>query len=154
MSKRGQGRNIPALQRSKETTTLEISFKHLDTSHKKFDIRMCSAEYFCSLLLAIQKYSGFTVERFRDQNKQADRHVIDFSETSELKGFTSLEENLQLEEPWLIKVCPEIKQEPQRGWRASGVLVGNILFLVWLDPEHKLYPDYHPSITKSFHSKK
>lgn len=140
-----QGRRIPAVPQTRETNTLELSFKHLDTEYEKFKIQACAADYFCSLILAIQKYSGYTIDRFRDQNKQNDRHTIDFSETSEANGFISLDENLRLEEPWQIRICPEEKKKPKSAWRASGILIGNIFYMIWLDPEHKLYPDNHPN---------
>lgn len=136
---------IPAAEKRRETATLEFSFKHLDAKHPRFKMEICPAEYFHCLLYAIQKYSSYTIERFRDQNRQTDRHTIDFRETSEQLGFTSLDENLQLEEPWQFRVCPDRKQEPQLGWRASGFLAGNVFYLVWLDSRHELYPDDHPN---------
>ena len=154
MAKQQQGLRIPVAKKANETETLEFSFKHLDIQSKKFDIASCTAEYFRSLLIAVQKYSGYTVDRFRDQNKQTDRHTIDFSETSEPNGFSSLDDNLNMEEPWQIRICPEEKKEPEIGWRASGILIGNIFYMVWLDPRHKLYPDHHPNHTAPKNPKK
>ena len=142
-----RGRRIPAVPKSKETNTLEFSFKRLDTEYEKFKIGACSAEYFCSLIVAIQKYFSYSIDRFRDQNKQQDRHTIYFGETSESEGFISLDENLRLEEAWQFKTCPDEVKNPECSWRASGILNGNTFYLIWLDPEHKLYPDHHPSHT-------
>ncbi len=154
MAKQQQGLRIPVAKKAKETETLEFSFKHLDIQSKKFNIALCTAEYFRNLIIAVQKYSGYTVDRFRDQNKQIDRHTIDFSETSERDGFSSLDENLNMEEAWQIRICPEEKKEPEIGWRASGILIGNIFYIVWLDALHKLYPDNHPNHTGPKNPKK
>lgn len=92
----------------------------------------------------MQRYSEFTVDQFTDQNNNEGRHIIRFEDTSEPDGFTCLDEdNLRLEDPWQIRLCPEIRNPPRSGWRVHGFLLDGVFYMIWLDTAHRLYPDYN-----------
>jgi hypothetical protein len=79
-----------------------------------------------------------------NQNNSAHRHVIDFDRTSERDGFIAAPgidtDQLAFSEAWQFPVCPESRHEPECFWRVHGFIVDDVFFVVWLDPDHKLYP--------------
>jgi hypothetical protein len=139
-------RKIPAARLEPESARLEFSFKHLDSTHSKYGLDQCSAEYLRCLIEKIKDYSNYTVDQFRDQNDTDHRYVIDFDKTPAPKGFTSLPSDLYLESPWEFAVCPTAtKHSDKAAWRAYGVLIGNVFYFVWLDTTHGLFPNNHPA---------
>jgi hypothetical protein len=134
MSNVNDGRRIPApdLQED-DKRLLEFSFKYLDSTNEKFSPQECSVEFFRALIEAIQAYSHWTVERFTDQNNKDHRHIIVFEETTEPDGFSTLEEDqLAYHDAWQFGLS---KTEV---WRVHGILIDNVFYVVWLDPDHKL----------------
>lgn len=61
-------------------------------------------------------------------------HRIDFSETSEVGGFTCLNTQLRGKPAYQFSISAN-----QHG-RVHGYIVGQIFYVIWLDPCHKLYP--------------
>ena len=120
---------------------LKFSFKHLHLEHGKFRGTLCTDTYFHRLFEALRLFSTWTVERFTDENNKEHRHRIDFPQTSEPDGFQNIpnvdSEQFGYEDGFQFSVCPE-----DRGnrWRAHGILIDDTFFLVWLDPEHQLFP--------------
>jgi hypothetical protein len=128
---------IPEVVVPDENRPLRFSFRHLDLSHAKFQIAQCSVGYFRVLMERIKEYSGWTVADFRDQNNNEHRHVIDFLETSEPNGFTDAgidEDQLAYNESWQFQLMQT------ENWRVHGILVDDTLYVIWLDPDHNLYP--------------
>jgi hypothetical protein len=128
---------IPEVVVPAETRSLRFSFRHLDTSHIKFRISDCGAEYLRVLLEQIKNYSQWTVDDFCDQNNNEHRHTIDFSETSEHNGFTNAgidQDQLAYNDAWQFQL---IQTED---WRVHGILVDDTFYVVWLDQNHNLYP--------------
>jgi len=133
-----------------ETERIQFSLKHLDSEHPVFRIEDCPAEFFQALLHRIKEYENYTEQQFRDVNHQDDRMLFYFAGSAYPDGFVSLDIELQTDHGWEIKVAPEAKHHsPEAAWRAYGVLVGNVFYFVWLDPEHKLFPDNHPAHVKN-----
>lgn len=128
--------NIPTGERP-----LRFSFSHLDMAKEKFHWSKCSAEYFTKLLEILRRYSMWRVDQFTDQNNDDHRHVIDFADTSEPRGFLHIAEDdldqFGYYQIWEIGVNPAI---PHSIWRAHGVLIEDTFYLVWLDPDHALFP--------------
>jgi len=122
---------IPDPQMPVGLELITFSFKHLDIEHKKFPLTACNADFYQELLRTIKSYSGWSVERFCEQNHQFHRHLIDFESTTEPQGF-ELDEQLDSGEYWQICLKPTEK------WRVHGFIVGSTFFIKWLDPEHLL----------------
>lgn len=82
-----------------------------------------------------------TVGDFVDQNNEEHRHIIDFALTTEKDGFQHIpkvdREQLGYEEGWQFGVYPDVIHNR---WRAHGILVQNLFYVVWLDEHHRLYP--------------
>ena len=117
---------------------LRFSFKHFHSDHPKFALAACDREFLSELVNRLTIYSQWAQEDFRDQNNKEHRHVIDFEQTTERDGFTSAPgidgDQLAYLEAWQFEVCP------MRMWRVHGFIIDETLFIVWLDPEHNLYP--------------
>jgi hypothetical protein len=124
-----------------ENKLLRCSFKHLDMTNPKFDPSKCSAEYFCRLLAVVQRFSTWTVAQFIDQSNKEHRHIIDFARTSEPDGFQNIPgldpDQIGYADGWQFSVYPEV---PWSDLRAHGILIDDTFYIVWLDPEHKLFP--------------
>lgn len=127
---------------------IKFSFKHLDTENEKYSPSKCCVEFFSNMVIALTRYSKFTVEEFRNQDHEDGRHCHYFPDTSEPNGFACLNDpdGLEMEEPWQIKLCPHIHQPPASGWRIHGVLLADVFYVVWLDYNHALYdnPKFAP----------
>lgn len=83
----------------------------------------------------LKLYSQLPVHVFLDQNNPDRRHIIDFGETTETQGFTTLDtDQLAYEEAWQFDL---ITWQP---WRVAGPLVDEMFYIIWLDPAHRLYP--------------
>ena len=94
----------------------------------------CSKEFLMALLLEVKNYSEYTVEQFEEENNKDRRHKNFWADTDEENGFTHLSEEIQDEYSWQFAL------DTNDEWRVHGMLVDNVFFVVWLDPEHKLAP--------------
>lgn len=119
--------------------TLLFSFKHLDLGNGKFSMEDCTSSFWRSLAIQLQRYSQLTVQDFLDMNNNDHRHMIDWSETTEPTGFAHLDtDQIGYSEPWQFGI-------DSRG-RVSGLLIEPTFYIIWLDPNHALYPRYGPQL--------
>jgi len=132
---------IPPVQIPSGDKLLQFSFRHLDLGNERFPLINCPVEFFQRLMERIKTFSNWTVEAFQDQNNNEHRHTIDFRETSEPDGVKSVVDPDQFDyhEAWQFDLC---KTEL---WRVHGILVDDTFFVIWLDPQHRLYPITAPS---------
>ena|ERR1700682_5180628 len=132
-----QPQRIPPLRPLKpERSNLAFSFKHLVTDHVKFPLEACREEFWRELAVRLREYSNGTVEDFKDMNNDVHRHTIHFPNSSEPDGFNlDPSFDLDLEQHWQFGVGA-----PQHGWRVHGILVRDLFYIVWVDPDHQLYP--------------
>jgi hypothetical protein len=140
-------RKIPGfatLKQAEDDRLLEFSFKHLDIEATKFGMEACDKNYLCALLLRIRNYSNYTVAQFIDFNHKSDRNTIDPEKLHGHLADRMLNEQLLDSEAWEIKLDPDAKKPPTSLWRAHGLRIGNVFYVVWLDPEHKLFESKHP----------
>jgi hypothetical protein len=135
-------RGIPEPQEVQtDQLPLKFSFKHLDLQNVKFHCSKCSGEYFQKLLEILQRLSTWKVEDFVDENNDEHRHRIYFPATSEPNGFQNIpnvdSEQFGYEDGWQFGVYPMLRWNR---WRVHGILIADTFFIVWLDPEHLLFP--------------
>jgi hypothetical protein len=134
-------RGIPEPRLAPESKPVRFSFKHIEVESEKFNYSKCSGEFYRRLFLCLRTFSTWSVELFTDQNNNEHRHVIWFPETSELDGFANVPnidpDQLGFHEAWQFSVCPD---DPGNQWRVHGILIDDTFFIVWLDPDHQLYP--------------
>ncbi len=126
--------HIPGLS---QTTggTIRFSFKYLDLhSNPKFSASRCGDGYVGKLLerlksLSELKYSEFVASR----SPSLKIHSIDWNRTFEPGGF-ALSEELRGIQAWQFEITRNAHG------RVHGFLTAEVFFIVWIDPDHLLYP--------------
>lgn len=136
----GAAQGIPEPHIPAGELPVKFSFKHLDLDHPKFHWSQCTPVYFQKLFETLRTFSTWNVEYFRDEYNEEHRHWIHFPDTSEPQGFQNIpnvdSEQFGYEYGYQFGVNPEV---PWNRWRAHGILIDDTFFLVWLDPEHRLF---------------
>lgn len=115
--------------------TLSFSFQYIDPAHAKFDFAGQNAGYFCKVLERLKDISSLTSLEFTtNRNAALKSHCIEWQTTSEPDGFAHLNEQFQSYTPYQFAISRN-----EHG-RIHGFFIGNVFHVVWLDPDHKLYP--------------
>ncbi|HGM9871891.1 MULTISPECIES: hypothetical protein [Enterobacterales] len=115
--------------------TISFSFKYLDYQHDKFGFSEQNTNYFCKVIERLKNVSSHTaIELQSGRSPSLKAHCIDWSTTSEPKGFQNLNEQFQSFTPYQFAVSRN-----EHG-RIHGFFIGDIFHIVWLDPSHQLYP--------------
>ena len=114
--------------------------KHLDSENEKFHCENCDAKYLRNVLTTLRQYSTWRVEQFIEQDHQVHRHVIDFPSTSEPNGFQGIpnsdSEQFGYYDGWEIGLFAEPTWSLRR---VHGALIDDTFFVIWLDPNHRLF---------------
>jgi hypothetical protein len=110
-----------------------FSFKYFQADHDKFSIREQDGKYLQALLKRLRELSKLTVKEIvNDHSKSIRCHPIVWEETTEDSFGIPNEEQL-VDTPYQL-----FEISLSQG-RAHGFFIENIAYIVWLDPEHKLY---------------
>lgn len=127
---------IPSPPVPSEQIGIKFSFKYIHFTNPKFSLSRCKKEgYLEKLLLRLQNVSGLTLMEFRSTQARALRsHLVRWEDTSEKNGFSFLNEQLQGADPWQFQLSSN-----EHG-RVHGFFIDDTFFIVWLDPDHQLYP--------------
>jgi hypothetical protein len=111
-----------------------FGFRYLKLT-AKFGCRHRDGQYAHKLLERFKALGEMRAVTMRTSHTPSLRcHAIDFAGTSEPDGFPDLPQQLRDSEPWQFEVSSN-----QHG-RVHGFFIGNVFQVVWLDPDHKLYP--------------
>jgi hypothetical protein len=114
-----------------------FSFKYFQADHEKFSIKNQDAKYLQALLERLRDLSKLTVtEIINNRSKSIRCHPIVWEETTE-KGFGIPNEEQLVDTPY------QLFEISLNQGRAHGFFIENIVYIVWLDPEHKLYQNKH-----------
>lgn len=117
-------------------STLSFSFQYIDYAHSKFGFSNQDPSYFCKVIERLKDISSLTSLEFTsNRTPTLKSHCIEWKTTSEPDGFTHLNEQFQSYTPYQFAISRN-----EYG-RVHGFLVGCVFNIVWLDPEHKLYPN-------------
>lgn len=116
---------------------LRFSFKFLDLDHELFHCKGREAIYFQRLLDRMKDLSGTPVSALTNARPNAALrfHRIDWQDdrvSVKSFGIRGWEEYDQ--EAWQFSISAN-----EHG-RIHGFLIENVFYVVWLDPEHQLYP--------------
>lgn len=123
------GQPVPARQ------TISFSFQYIDPGHSKFGFSAQDSTYFCKILERLKDLSAFTLTEFTtNRGSTLKSHCIDWKRTSEPDGFTHLNEQFQGYTPYQFAISRN-----EYG-RVHGFFIGSVFHIVWLDPDHQLYP--------------
>jgi hypothetical protein len=114
-----------------------FSFKFYDPNHAVFHCKDRQPEYFHSLLVRMKTLSLMRAsELTHAKPTSATRfHRIDWDRDNvSVKSFGIKGRDEYDEEAWQFSISAN-----EHG-RVHGFLIANVFYVVWLDPEHKLYP--------------
>lgn len=116
------------------TDSIHFSFKHLDTKKQKFSLNGRNSQYFEKMLERLKNICLMTkAEVISNRSKSLRAHQIDWKDTTEPNGFSQLNEQLQQANPYQFEISVN------KHGRVHGFFIENIFFIVWFDPDHKLY---------------
>lgn len=111
---------------------LRFSFKYLHIC-EKYPLKQCY-EYIGSLFDRLKAVSQMQIKDFITSNSKSLRsHSHDWSTTTEPNGYSNLNEHLKECLSWQFSLSSN-----EHG-RVHGLLIDNVFYIVWLDPNHNLY---------------
>lgn len=115
--------------------SLVFSFKHLDlATNPKFNLNRCRAGYLPKLLERLKALHGFQVSELKYNKSRSLRcHSLDWSATTEPRGFVCLNDQLRSLPAWQFEVSSN-----EHG-RVHGFFIDQTFFVVWVDPDHLMY---------------
>jgi len=117
-----------------DNETIRFSFKHLSLNHPKFSLERKTHEYFKKVLERLKSISSLKAsEVFSSRSPSLRAHPIEWSDTTEQGGFEHLNEQLRQVPAYQFQISAN-----EHG-RVHGFILENVFFIIWLDPEHKLY---------------
>lgn len=112
-----------------------FSFKHLSLT-EKFTPRAMDGQYVVKLTERMKALCSMDGRELRMGGHHSLRcHAIEFSGTTEPEGFSELPGPLKKEgvQPFQFSVSSN-----EHG-RVHGFFIGDIFYVVWIDPHHRLY---------------
>jgi len=119
---------------SLESSIVRFSFKHLCVAHPKFSVTEKKSNYFCKVLERLKDLSTWKITEILSNRSAAIRaHPINWDDTTEKNGFSELNDQLQSIQAYQVQISSN-----EHG-RIHGFFIDNVFFIIWLDPEHKLY---------------
>lgn len=115
---------------------MRFSFKFYVTNHEVFHCRDRDSEYFLKFLERIEALSACSVSSLINTGAKSLRfHRIDWNDSRVsqegfgVKGWEEYEEDA-----WQFSITSN-----EHG-RVHGFLIDHVFYVVWFDPNHKLYP--------------
>lgn len=114
---------------------LKFSFKYIDLDgDKDFCLSLCQDGYLRTLLERLRDVNGLTALEFQsNKNKALRAHTHDWPMTKKPNGFSSLNEQLRSSQPWQFQLTANAHG------RIHGFMIGETFYVVWFDPDHRLY---------------
>jgi hypothetical protein len=113
---------------------VSFSFKFFDDAHDKFCSNDREPYYWKTLLERLKDLSGLTALDMMTNRSSALRcHSIDWTNTSESRFGIPNEQQL-VETPYQFSLSSNAHG------RVHGFFLDEVFYIVWLDPEHLLYP--------------
>lgn len=129
----GIGKNKDQL--NSHDSLIKFSYKYLDFNHGKFQFHDRDAGYFLHLFERMKDLSFKLVSELQSagrDHKGVRFHDVDWNDTSE-DCFGIPNEDMIVDKPWQFALSAN-----ELG-RVHGFFINNVFYVVWFDPEHKLY---------------
>ncbi len=115
------------------TKGISFSYTYFQYDNNKFSIKDKDAKYLQTLLQRLRDLSSMTVNEMTVKNAKNLRcHPINWKDTTE-NGFGLLNEEQLVDTPYQFQLSSN-----EYG-RVHGFFIENVFYIVWLDPDHKLY---------------
>jgi hypothetical protein len=112
---------------------ISFSFKYYDPNHDKFNCNEKSGFYWQALANRLKDLSALTAPELRQSgNKTLRFHSIDWARVSEINFGLKGEEQL-------VDIPYQFSISANEHGRVHGFFIGEVFYIVWLDPEHLLY---------------
>ncbi len=114
---------------------IKFSFRLMRSTHKFGEAHVVDpSSYLRSLLLRLQVLSSLQVREFRAGKGASIRaHRLQWERTTEPQGIEPLGGEWDGHEAWQFQLSAN------KHGRIHGILVDDVFYIVWLDPEHRLY---------------
>jgi hypothetical protein len=113
---------------------ISFSFKYLDLDRPKFNSNGKDGGYWQTLMARLKDLSALTaLELLRNRHRSLRCHPIDWKDTSE-EGFGIPNEEQLVDTPYQFSLSSN-----EHG-RVHGFFIDEVFYVVWLDPNHLLYP--------------
>lgn len=131
--------NIQKAERIKPTPIpkpkgISFSYKYFQSNHSKFSVTNSQSEYLIAFLERLRDISNYTLgELLSNRSKALRCHPIDWSDTTESCFGIPNEEDL-VDTPYQFSISSN------KYGRVHGFFINQIFYIVWLDPNHRLYP--------------
>lgn len=117
------------------SSNLSFSFRYMDRQHGKFSYSAKEAVYFCKVLERLSALCEKTAQELKiDRSDSLRAHPIDWDRTSEPRGFAHLNAQLRESTPYQFSISSNAHG------RVHGFFIDHVFYVVWLDPDHLLYP--------------
>lgn len=140
MSKKIKKTKVPKISTSGiESTKLKpqgisFSFKYYQDGHDKFSCNERTTIYWLTLIDRLKALSGLSNrELLINRSSSLRYHPIKWEDTSE-NGFGLPNEEQLVDTPYQFSLSSN-----EHG-RVHGFLIDEVFYIVWLDPDHLLYP--------------
>ncbi len=111
---------------------ISFSFRFLNLNHDKFNINSKTTDYFRKLMDRLKDISGIEKSQLKGYRKTLRCHLIEWKDTTE-KSFGIVNEDAIVKEPYQFSLS--VNEHGQ----IHGFFIGNVFYVVWLDPDHRLY---------------
>ena len=124
------------LSKLKPPQGISFSFKYYENNHNKFSCIKKEVSYWLTLLDRLKALSSLTAqELLADRSSTLRCHPIKWEETSEKSGFGVPNEQQLVDTPYQFSLSAN-----EHG-RVHGFFINETFYIVWLDPDHLLYPE-------------
>ncbi|MEG4808929.1 hypothetical protein QUA82_14795 [Microcoleus sp. F8-D3] len=122
------------LPKLKPPQGISFSFKYYQDNHNKFSCIKKEVSFWLTLLARLKALSSLTAQEFSAIGNSTLRcHKIKWEDTSET-GFGMPNEEQLVDTPYQFSLSAN-----EHG-RVHGFFIKETFYIVWLDPDHLLYP--------------
>lgn len=112
---------------------ISFSYRYFKDSNNKFSISTKDARYLEAFIQTLRDLSTMTINEITVTNAKSLRcHAIDWNQTTETCFGLPNEEQL-VDTPYQFQLSSN-----EYG-RVHGFFIENVFYIVWLDPDHRLY---------------
>jgi hypothetical protein len=115
---------------------ISFSFKYFNNSHAKFSYLGKDDNYWITLIVRLKDLSGLTAQELRQGRNRALRcHPIDWESDKVSENCFGIPEEEQL-----VDTPYQFSLTSNEHGRVHGFFIEDVFYVVWLDPDHQLYP--------------
>jgi|GEM_PF-472821 len=129
----------PSPLEDEESKKISFSFVHVTDDDPDFSVKHARKDGYVVRLIARLRHFSQMQKKHLINNADEHTHPIDWKKTAKKGfGFKRLDKQYDDYEPWQISI-EEGSRGHQGHGRIQGFFIGNIFYVRWFDPNHKLY---------------